>query len=164
MAYRMDSELARSVELLGSLDNFGAGVSVEDLFPELVDEAERVGIDYKDYEERIRKMGFLPCIEGIDPDCDMVFGEFYEEEDGLIDLIDLPVEVEDSDTLNDVFHPIFSRPEVFDFIHPEDRALVTLVSSQKSFLFAEACGLVPIMVIKGENKVEIIRRGNCLRK
>ena len=92
MGYGTKSELELGFDfMLKRIDPFGRGMSFEDLFPEFVEEAKRVGVDNKEYEDRVNSMGFLPCIDALNPDEIFFFDELNDEENALIFFIDHPV-------------------------------------------------------------------------
>lgn len=86
-SYRMDEELEQGLELLCGRTFLGCGFSAETLFPELAEEEARSGINIKEYEERINSMGFLKCVDGLDPD-ELLSEEPGELENDLISNLD----------------------------------------------------------------------------
>ncbi|NTW27048.1 MAG: hypothetical protein HGA36_01865 [Candidatus Moranbacteria bacterium] len=91
MNYGTRSELEVGFDLIvKKVDPFGIGMTAEEMFPEFAEEAKRVGIDNKEYEDRINSMGFLPCVDALNPDELFFVDDLKDEENAIIFCIDHP--------------------------------------------------------------------------
>jgi hypothetical protein len=145
------SSLERGMRHLNSLDRFGGGMPVDEMFPELAEENDRVGIDFiePDYGQRKRMIDFKPIDDDVDVlDLANYDDPFFEDEE------------EYDNRLNaDGNEPLFSEQEIeilktnknglLDIVFPNKFVSVDIVHTLEECALAPRFGVVPILMVGG---------------
>lgn len=143
------NSLERGMRHFSSLDNFGGGMPVDELFPELADEDERVGVNFwePEYRQVERKMGSLIIDESVDlndisyDDDDTDFEEYLNQltaEEYAATLSEQEIQILKAD-----------KNGLLDIIFPNKFVPVEVVHDLNECATMHRYGVIPILMTGG---------------